>query len=465
MYLSITSTHQPATDLGFLLHKHPARAQSFSLSFGQVHVFYPEASEGRCTATLLLDIDPIGLIRGGQKSSHFKYVNDRPYVASSFLSVAIAQVYSSALSGRCKQYPELVEKRIPLEATLAAIPSRGGKQLIKRLFEPLGYEIQLIEIPLDEQFPEWGRSPYYQLTLRQEIGLKDLLSHLYVLIPVLDNQKHYFVGEDELGKLFKHGEKWLSTHPEYELITKRYLKYSNKLVATAISHLEELHNPMLDDEESEELEEKAEKPFRLHDIRLQQVVDQLKLLGAKSVLDLGCGDGKLLRLLGNEKCFTRIVGVDVSYTSLQIAKSRLERQKMNQVELWHGSVLYRDKRWIGFDAATVVEVIEHLEIEQLSAFEQILFGHARHNIVILTTPNVEYNVRFESLASGQFRHKDHRFEWTRAEFQAWAKQVANRFEYEVKWASVGPIDEEVGSPTQMAIFQLRNGEVHGDNNS
>src|SRR5215212_6869760 len=166
MLLTITNTHAPATDLGYLLHKSPYRVQSFPLSFGQAHVFYPEARPEQCTAALLLDVDPVGLVRNrrgpsGQGRSLEQYVNDRPYVASSFLSVAIAQVFGSALAGRSRGREELAQTPLPLRARISVLPCRGGEDFLRRLFEPLGYEIVAERHPLDEQFPEWGDSPYY----------------------------------------------------------------------------------------------------------------------------------------------------------------------------------------------------------------------------------------------------------------------------------------------------------------
>src|SRR5437016_8007840 len=145
MFLTVTTTgsaSSPATDLGFLLHKNPARIQSFDLSFGRAHVFYPEADAERCTAALLLDVDPIGLVRRAGEAALAQYVSDRPYVASSFLSVAIGQVYGSALAGRSRERPELAERSLPLQARLAVLPCRGGEALLRRLFEPLGYAVR-----------------------------------------------------------------------------------------------------------------------------------------------------------------------------------------------------------------------------------------------------------------------------------------------------------------------------------
>ncbi len=182
----------------------------------------------------------------------------------------------------------------------------------------------------------------------------------------------------------------------------------------------------------------------------------MKSAGAKSVLDLGCGEGKLLRLLIEDRAFSRILGMDVSTRSLQRAADRLELDRLparGRLELIQGSLTYRDKRLNGFDAAAVVEVIEHLDPSRLAAFEKVVFACARPQVVVVTTPNVEYNSRFEGLAGGRLRHPDHRFEWSRAEFASWATGVADAHGYAVSPSGVGPEDEEVGQPTQMAVFR------------
>jgi 3' terminal RNA ribose 2'-O-methyltransferase Hen1 len=180
MLLTITTTHRPATELGYLLHKHPQRFQSYDLSFGKAHVFYPEVSAERCRACLLLDVDPVGMVRGkGQAEGLLdQYVNDRPYVASSFLSVAISQVFGSALQGRCKDRPELVNSPMPLAARLDVLPVRGGERFLRTVFEPLGYAVLAQRHPLDERFPAWGESPYFSVTISKVTTLAELLTHL-----------------------------------------------------------------------------------------------------------------------------------------------------------------------------------------------------------------------------------------------------------------------------------------------
>ncbi len=467
MQLTITTTHQPATDLGYLLHKNPARLQSFKGSFGQAHVFYPEATAERCMAALLLDIDPIGLVRKGrgQESSGFaleQYVNDRPYVASSFLSVAIADVFGTALGGRSKDRPALAETPIPLEATLTAVPCRDGAELLRRLFEPLGYAVDVASHALDPHFPDWGESPYYTLTLRATTRLRDLLTHLYVLIPVLDDDKHYWVGDDEVAKLVRHGEGWLAAHPDRALIAARYLKHRRGLADDALARLADSDtlDPDAAMEAHEGEEEAVERPLNLHDQRLAAVLAALKDHGARRVLDLGCGEGRLLRLLLADSAFDEIVGLDVSYRALERARERLHLDRLSErqrerVTLIHGSLTYRDKRLAGYDAAAVVEVIEHLDHARLTAFERVLFEFARPGMVVVTTPNREYNARFATLPAGTFRHKDHRFEWTRAEFQGWGDALAARHGYTVRFAPVGPQDPDLGAPSQLAVFTGR----------
>ena len=463
MLLTIASQHPRASELGYLFHKHPAKLQSFDSSFGRVHVFYPVNEPDSCEIALLLEIDPIGLVRKsgppGNAAALEQYVNDRPYVASSFLSVAISEVLGSALNGRIKDRSELAEVAFPFVVKIASLPCRGGEPLLRKLFEPLGYEVKAQRLPLDAKFPDWGESAYYTVELRNTMRLQDVLGHLYVMIPVLDDDKHYWVGEDEIAKLMRRGEGWLAQHPERETIVTRYLKYQRHLTRDALAQLQE-DSP--DDPDAKEQvhareEEKVEEKISLNEQRLGAVLAALKASGATRVLDLGCGEGKLLRLLLAEKQFAEIVGMDVSHRVLEIATQRLHVEQMPEMQrkrlkLIHGSLNYRDARLAGFEAAAVVEVIEHLDLPRLHAFERVLFEFAKPKTVVITTPNSEYNVKFETLPAGKFRHKDHRFEWTREQFQTWAKSIAERFDYSVQHLPIGPEDSSVGSPTQMGLF-------------
>ncbi|MFN2607173.1 MAG: 3' terminal RNA ribose 2'-O-methyltransferase Hen1 [Acidimicrobiales bacterium] len=465
MLLTLTTTHQPATDLGFLLHKHPDRVHEANTAFGTVRVIYPEATPERCTAALLVEVDPIGLVRNrsgpqGDAMSMASYVNDRPYAASSFLSVAMAKVLGTALAGRSKDRPDLADTPIPLSVRLPAVPCRGGEPLLRRLFEPLGYRVTASPIPLDPTFPQWGDSRYLAVTLAAECRLRSLLEHLFVLLPVLDDDKHYWVGTDEVDKLLRRGGAWLARHPDKELIARRYLRHDRRLTLDALARL--LADDPEDADEAEganDAEEAvAERRLSLNEQRLAAVVAEVTASGARRVADLGCGGGALVARLLRDTGVEHVLGVDVSHRALRHAARRLHLDTMaprqrQRVDLVQGALTYRDRRLQGVDATTVVEVVEHLDPFRLGAFERALFAHARPATVILTTPNVEYNSLFESLPAGALRHRDHRFEWTRAELSQWTAGVADRHGYTVRISGIGAGDPERGSPTQLAVFR------------
>ncbi|MEV7611499.1 3' terminal RNA ribose 2'-O-methyltransferase Hen1 [Streptomyces sp. NPDC089799] len=492
MFLTISTTgtaEKPATDLGFLLHKHPGRAQSFSTSHGTAHVLYPEATAERCTAALLLEVDPVALVRRGQGKGRggapdaalAQYVNDRPYAASSLLAVALGSVFRTALQGRCTARPELAEQPLPLRIEIPALPARGGAALVHRLFGPLGWtSVTADPVPLDEHFPEWGDSRYVRLVLEGELRPADALRQLYVLLPVLDDAKHYWVAPDEVDKLLRAGDGWLAGHPEHALITARYLSRRWGLTRAAMERLELVRLAEADGSEVEDIDNAVEdgdnavegsdnaveggaesdgaaRPVPLAQQRRDAVLAVLREAGAHRVLDLGCGQGQLVQALLSDPAFTEIVGVDVSVKALTVAARRLRLDRMGErqssrVRLLQGSLAYTDKRLAGYDAAVLSEVIEHLDLPRLPALEYAVFGSARPRTVVVTTPNVEYNVRWESLPAGHVRHRDHRFEWTREEFRTWAAGTAERYGYSVSYVPVGDDDPEVGPPTQMAVF-------------
>ncbi|HEU4417945.1 MAG TPA: 3' terminal RNA ribose 2'-O-methyltransferase Hen1, partial [Planctomycetota bacterium] len=463
MLLRITSTTPPATDLGYLLHKHPGRVHRFTQAFGEALVFYPEAHAARCTAAMLLHVDPISLVRGRRPGDFLlePYVNDRPYVLSSFLSVALGDAFGTALSGRSKERPELAAAPQPFAVQLTGLPCRGGEGLLRALFEPLGYTIAATRRPLDPAFPAWGESAVFDVELLATTTLQRLLQHLYVLVPVLDDDKHYWVGEDEVDKLLRHAQQWLATHPEKERIAARYLRHQRRLTSLLLSQLvEEDEDPDRADEEHGAAEVRLERPIDLGTRRRDRVLEVLRASASRRVADLGCGEGRLLEALLREKQFDLVLGVDVSATALARAAGRLgverwtERQRA-RLSLLHGSLVYRDRRLHDVHAATAIEVIEHLDPGRLDLFTRNLLAFVDAPLTIVSTPNVEYNVRFPALAAGRFRHHDHRFEWTRAQFAAWAEGSAQQYGREVELVPVGDVDPGLGPPTQMAVFRAR----------
>lgn len=454
MLLTVSTTHRPATDLGYLLHKHPDRVQQFRQSFGTSTVLYPEASEERCTALLALDIDPVRLARrrrNDPESGLAQYVNDRPYAASSLLGAAMADVFSTARSGRCDSRQELADGTLPLELVVPVLPCRGGPELARRLFEPLGWQVEAVPIPLDEAFPEWGDSRYLHLTLRGEVRLADALNQLYVLLPVLDEAKHYWQASDEVDKLIGSGGSWLATHPEQELIARRYLGRRRALTRLALERLAELGD---DTEEDLEPEPEGEPRVSLNTQRHEAVLATLREVGATSVVDLGCGPGQLLAVLLREPQLTEVAGTDVSSRALARAERRLERlgdRQRERLSLFQGALTYEDPRLAGYDAAVLMEVVEHVDPPRLEALERVVFGVARPGTVVVTTPNVEYNALYDGLTG--HRHADHRFEWTRAEFTAWAERVAATHGYTVSVSGIGDEDAQHGQPSQLGVFR------------
>lgn len=515
MLVTITLTRPPgaawpATDLGYLLAKNPGKVQEFSHAFGTSQVFYPEAGDERCTAALLLEIDPLDLARSKKFDaadfSLAEYVNDRPYAATSMLAGAIGGVFRTALRGQSKERPDLAAAALPLTIALPVLG--GGADLLTRLFQPLGWTVGLEPIALDPAFAQWGPSRYHGVTLTGVNRLADALSQLYVLLPVLDGGKHYWISSDEVDKLIRAGEAWLPGHPDRDLITRRYLGRQASFVRSALARLAESDDLTADDldnaidgEESEATAatadpatadlagaqvagaqvapasaekipepptgDPASTPATAHEERKRGLAAQrhtvahatLRALAARRVLDLGCGGGALLSVLFPDRSITELVGVDVSVRALRHAerKLRLDRQPSAlaaRLTLKQGSLTYVDPTLKGYDAAVLMEVIEHVDPPRLSALEYAVFGAARPQAVIVTTPNAEYNVRYETLEHGHMRHHDHRFEWSRADFSAWADTTAATYGYEVRYEPIGDLDPEVGAPTQMAVFTM-----------
>lgn len=448
-----------STALGYLVFKHPAKLQTFDVTVGSAHVFYPEATPERTTVALMLEIDPIELARSkrftGDAFALAHYVNDRPYASSSMMAVALGKVFSTAMTGRSDSFPELAARAMPLTITVAALPARGGAELVERLFAPLGWTVAAHPIALDLERPEWGDSRFVDLRLDGTVRLADALRHLYVLLPVLDDAKHYWVGDDEVGKLLRAGEGWLATHPERDLITARYLRHERRMIADAA---ERLGGDDADGSVDADVVAGASAAPRLVDRRADAVMQAIRELGARRVADLGCGEGALLARLLDDGTITSIIGTDVSARSLAVAERRLGLRRApdrvrDRIRLIQSSVTYQDDRIAGVDAAVLMEVIEHIDPDRLPAAERAVWGLARPTAVVVTTPNADYNALYPSLPAGEFRHPDHRFEFTRDEFRAWAERVAGDHGYRVEFRAVGDVDAAHGSPTQLALFR------------
>lgn len=420
----------PATDLGYLLHKHPDRVQEFTTTQGTATVFYPEATPERCRAVLHVDGDGVTPERSSDSD---RYVNDLPYAASSRLVVAIGKVFGDALAGRCTARPELADMAWPLTVRLPAVRVRGPHGP-DELFGPLGWTLGVVPQPLTP--PEWGDSDYATITLTGTQRVSDALRHLCVLLPALSDSKHYFVSDAEVERLLHLGAGWLATHPLRAAIVETGLKRIRPLADDALARLG--------------VAETTDPPAResLARKRLSAVVDLVRASGARSVLDVGCGEGRLLAGLAASEGATRLAGVDVSTAELRRARGRLERWR--SVDLWQSSLMYRDPRCRGFDTVVLMEVIEHIDPDRLPVATDSVFGDMEPETVIVTTPNRDHNSVY---GVDGFRHPDHRFEFSRSEFAQWAAAVAAEHRYAVELGTIGEPVKGHGSPTQTAVLR------------
>ncbi|WP_416398563.1 methyltransferase domain-containing protein [Allohahella sp. A8] len=192
----------------------------------------------------------------------------------------------------------------------------------------------------------------------------------------------------------------------------------------------------------------------LHEARLAGVVQALVKSGASRVLDLGCGSGELLIELRAQVQFNRLLGIDIDEQALAEARLNLGLDLLNpdrRLHVCYGSFEDADHRLLGFNAAVMLETIEHVEPSRLSRVEQTVFRAYDVDTVIITTPNQEYNV-LHGMLPQQRRHPGHHFEWTRLQFNNWADGVARRHGYRVEFSGLGPPDVLRGSSTQMAVF-------------
>ncbi len=443
MILNFNVKGENADKISFLLHKSPNKLHQFSLGFGSAYVFYSKYERNDVSFSLLVDIDPIDLVRGKNKNSQgiFDYVNDRPYATSSFLCSAIAQVFSTALSGRSKEYEHLVKEEMEFKVEVVSLKVKTNLIMLNKIFDPLGYELEIKSHLLDEKIFGEEESNYVDLILKNKLTLQSVLQHLYVLIPVFDNNKHYFVNNDEVEKLLSKGGDWIDVHPEKDFITSRYL--NSKFIDA--KKLESLFSK----EQNKMIEER--KKNSLNSQRLSQVTDVIESLNIKSLVDLGCGEGKLIKELLNNTSVEKILGVDISINVLKKAARKLKYDTVkDKIELVQSSAVYYDERFTEYEAICLIEVIEHIDEQKLYLLKENVFNLVKPKYVIITTPNVEYNTVYEL---DGYRHSDHRFEWSRSEFRLWCEEICNQYNYDVEYFSIGEEMETVGNSTQMGVFK------------
>lgn len=353
MLLTITCKDPDARDLSWLMHKRPERFQFFNLPYGKAHVFFPEYSDEKTIACLLLEVESAGLNEICKaREGEFQYVNPRQFLSGSLLASAIAKVFASAIKGICEERSELAQKPFNFEIEIANFSCRLKPEYVERLFAPLGYEIKFV--PLTNQYAE-RTMQFGNLRLSAKATLRNILSQLFILLPVFDRQIHFWIGEDQLEKFVRHAKGWLENHPEKRFIINEYFWQAAELKYCVIEQFDALAV----------VEEPAPYLKALRQIKIAEILAQHN---AKSVLDLGCGNGSLLQHLAAQKTFARLCGMDISARNIEDARKRLcapGRRFCADGDIFVSSLTYRDKRFAGHDALVLSEVIEHFERERM----------------------------------------------------------------------------------------------------
>lgn len=445
MLLTINCEGPDAMDLSWLLHKRPNRFQAFNLGYGKAFVFFTEYSQNSCTACLLLEIMPDALNDlCKSKDGEFQYVNSRQYLSSSLLAGAIGKAYSSAIKGTCQDKPDLVGKKHGFKVRINNFSCRLNPIFIDRIFSPLGYQIEWRNIQINDEYCTGGFI-CGDLQLSIDATLQEILSHLYILLPVFDRQTHFWLDESQLQKFIRHCQGWLGRHPEKRLIINEYFGPVSELKYRLMKHFGVIR-PLAD---------KSRTPT-FNQMRRSAISDVIAASGAKTIIDLGCGDGSFVFSLHGQNRYEKLAGMDASAQNIENARKKFDSpffHRRKSPEFFIGSITYRDKRISGYDAVILSEVIEHFEPERMDGVMRNILGEARPKLFVMTTPNKAYNQEFPFLEAGEFRHPDHRHEFGEDEFISFCEKYAAVFGYDLEISHVGVELSRIGSPTFMGIFK------------
>ena len=443
MQLTIQATGDNAKVMSHLLSKNPANLYERNQKGHLVRFFYSKFTDQEVEATIFVTPDPIELVQSNSNSYDIThYINDREFAVSSIFCSLIRSALGTALNGQPKeQYMEWVDHPFSLQFEFGPVVSTLTDQQLAELFEPLGFALAITRQEIDYSIRMKDESSARYLTLRGTKTLHESLRQLFVLIPVLDNYKHYYIDEKEIEKLERYGEGWLENHPLRDFIYRKSLRFK------------ELYSQVESQKPAGEPEVQVKKA-RLNELRYEKIAETVSQLKPESVVDFGSGEGKLSERLGLIAGVREILAVEPSQSAAVKAAARFHKAQENEhftmpKTLW-GSLFYFDERLQGKDAIILCEVIEHIDEDRLpKAMDTILHAY-RPGALIITTPNREYNDVYEM--EERFRHTDHRFEWTRAEFQQWCLERNNQEFYGLQFEGIGEEHDLQGHPTQMCIF-------------
>lgn len=444
MQLTIQASGDNVKAISYLLSKNPDNLYERNHKGHLVRLFYSKFTEEEVEVTIFVTPDPIELLQNRSNSYDIThYINDREFAVSSIFTSFVRSALGTALNGQPKEeYLKWVSYRFPFKFQFGPVASTFSDLQIKDLFEPIGYEVSISRPEIDYAIDLKEKSSARMITLSANQTLQDALRHLFVLIPVIDDYKHYFIDEKEIEKLQRYGEGWLEEHPKRDSIYRQALRFK------------EIYSQVERPSSQEQTDEEAKK-VRLNDLRYGKIVEKAEIMRPKSIVDFGSGEGKLSLRLGFLEGVKEILAVEPSEIENLKAKRRFEKVKdqPNFVEpetLW-GSLFYFDERLKGKDLIILCEVIEHIDEYRLpKAMDMILHQYTPESLII-TTPNKEYNVVYDM--EENYRHSDHRFEWTRQEFREWCHARNHQNLYELEFLGIGQEHLSQGFPTQMCVFK------------
>ncbi len=447
MQLTIRATGPNVKILSYLLAKNPNNRYERSNNGHLVRMFFSEFSDDNVEVTFFVTPDSIEMSRNSSETYDItSYINDREFVVSSIFCTLIRSAIGTALNGKPKEeYASWVNHRFPFDIEFGPIASNLSDQEIVELFEPMGYKVRIAYGDADYQVKLKEKSTARYISLTGLVTLQNALRQLFVLIPVLDDYKHYYIDEKEVEKLQRYGEGWLENHSSRDFIMQKSIRFKE------LYSLVGMEEPLLP---------KGSKT-RLNELRYQKIIEYIKCLPDKEkVVDLGAGEGKLSVQVGFVAGVKEILAVEPSEMERLKANKRFEEvdEKQNFITptTMMGSLFYYDERLLGKDVMILCEVIEHIDQERLPKIMTTILQIYKPKALIITTPNKEYNQVYE--LEEAYRHNDHRFEWTRQEFKNWCNSQSRNVPYEVIFDGVGEEHERYGHPTQLCMFRRREEE-------
>ncbi|MBW4084382.1 3' terminal RNA ribose 2'-O-methyltransferase Hen1 [Paenibacillus sp. S150] len=474
MHLIIRVTGAGAGMLSRLLAKNPDNLYDRMEKEARVRIAFTASSEQEAEAVIYVTPDPVELVKGASSAHNdiTQYINDREFVVSSLFCTYIRSALGTALNGKTKEaYLPWVNRKLALELTFGPVASNLPDHALEDLFIPLGYEVVLERGDAAYAFELKSRSSVRYIKLKGIQTLQTALRQLFVLIPALDDYKHYYISDDEVDKIRRYGDGWLENHPQRALILKRTLRF-----AGAIKHYEDqmagdgqqaengasgeapgIAEPFAAPAEASAGTGAAEAPkARLNDLRYAAIADTVERLAARrSIVDFGSGGGKLSARLSSVPGVQEIKAVEPSAAAQLRAMDRFAKLEGRPgaivPEPVTGSLFYYDEALRGKDVMILCEVIEHIDERRLNRVMETIFHEYAPGTLIITTPNKEYNALYQ-MEHEKLRHRDHRFEWDREAFGAWCSCWTSAYNYSVRLSGIGEFAQEYGYPTQMAIF-------------